>query len=147
MTTVVMARDYRTAAEAARMLALGQDWSYPHDADQLRGIVIPRVVYVEGWLESTALTVEVAEMVQTRLAADATVLLLPRDFATREPERLAAVSAPFVETVAPGLTEDSRTRSRRRGAPPAWLWGIGLLLASAAAGACLSLLADQWGWW
>jgi len=151
MNTVVMAYDYRTAAEAARMLNLGQDWSYPHDADQLRGLTIGRVVYVEGWLHSPVLTTEVAEMVQRGLSYTSEVIVLPRDFATREQERPAAVSAPFMETVTPWHYEHQPTRPRRRWRlPVAWSAALIVLVvgsAGVAAGHFLVRLGQAWGWW
>ena len=151
MTTVVMARDYATAADAARFMALGQDWTYPHSSDQLLGLAIPAVVYVEGWLRSTTITTETAEAVQRQLTDDATVVMLPVNYRTRLwgdiAERQAAVSAPFIETVAsnpllrhpgprPGLWRD-----------PAWAWVLSVALDGSGIAALVAKYGQAVGWW
>lgn len=152
MTTVVMARDYATAADAARLLALGEDWIYPHSDEMLHGMIVPRVVYVEGWLESPALTTATAELVQSRLAQDTQVVLLPRDFTTRAPlrdvlDRQAALSAPFMETVAPEPLQGDPRPSRRGAGTPAWLWVIGVAGGGSMLAALVVTLGRSWGWW
>lgn len=56
MTTVIVARDYGTAATFAARLGLGLDWVYPHDAERLRGLSIEHVVYVEEWQYSPSIS-------------------------------------------------------------------------------------------
>lgn len=145
-TTVIMARTYADAAEVAMRTGLGRDWLYPHDPALLRGMVIQRVVYVEGWLSSTSITVETAEEVQRRLAPDARVVVAPRAIlGAQEPP--AAVSAPFVETVAPGPVIPAPRSSRaRRGTPP-WLWVLGVASGGSILGAVVVTVGKAWGWW
>jgi len=146
VTTVVMARDYGLAAEVALRSGLGRDWLYPHDPTLLRGMVIQRVIYVEGWLHSTTLTIETAEEVQHRLAPDAKVVTITRaELSALEPP--APISAPFVETVAPGPIQDAPRPSRRRGGTPAWLWVLVVALGGSCLGALPVTLGRSWGWW
>lgn len=150
MTAVVMARDYATAAEAARVCGLGQDWVYPHREEMLHGLIVPRVVYVEGWLESRVITTTTADLVQTRLAPDAAVVCIPRDFAgtsAYRPTAQAAVSAPFVDAVTPpGLFAYSRP-PRRRLRLPAWVWILAVAVGGSGIGAAFTAYGKSVGWW
>lgn len=142
-TTVIMARDYRTAAEVAGRLGLGQDWLYPHDPTLMRGMAIQRVVYVEGWLTASSITVETAEEVQRRLAPDARVVQLPRAAL----EAPAAVSAPFVETVAPDPIQDVARPSRARRGLPVWVLVLLVAIIPSSLTAVVITLGKSWGWW
>jgi hypothetical protein len=142
-TTVIMARDYRTAAEVAGRLGLGHDWLYPHSPELMRGMVIQRVIYVEGWLTATSITVETAEEVQRRLAPDAQVVTAGRGWL----EPPAPVSAPFVETVAPDPIQDAARPSRARRGAPAWLWPLGVGFVGSVLGGAIYKAGQAWGWW
>jgi len=142
-TTVVVARDYRTASEVAGHLGLGQDWLYPHSPAMLRGMVIESVVYVDGWLSSPSITVDTATAVQTRLAADARVVIARRG--PTEPP--APISAPFVEPVAPESTQGAPRPSRHRRGTPAWLLVLAVAASAFMGGGVLVHYGRIVGWW
>ena len=144
MTTVILAKTYADAAEVAGRGGLGRDWLYPHDATLLHGMVIQRVVYVEGWLHSTTITTETAEEVQRRLAPDAVVLMAPRALLDAQAAP-APVSAPFVETATQDSPDTSQARRRRPPAPIVVILAVSL--GGGVAGALLAILGRAWGWW
>jgi len=116
---VVFAKDYAAAATAAAQLGLGQDWVYPHDPDRLRGMAIDRVVWVDGWEASRAITPQAGAVAIARMTANASErfvrLQAPQSF-----------PSPFVETVAPVARNVQHGQGRRRrGILPTgyeWLW-------------------------
>lgn len=144
MTTVILAKTYADAAEVALGIGAGSDWLYPHDATMLRGLVIRRVVYVEGWLHSTSITVETAEQVQNRLTPDARVILLKPGGPRAEPQ--AGLSAPFVAPMAQEPLPAQRGRQRGQGTP-GWLVALVIVASGAMLGGGAAWLADLMGWW
>lgn len=141
MTTVIMAKDYKAAAEVALGLGLGRDWLYPHTPSLVLGVHIVRVIYVEGWLHSTTITTETAELVQRNLDPNGVAIIAPRGMATAEvPAVRADVLGPFVEPEA----VDQPERRRRRGVPASVIVLVVALLGSSLAAAAV-VLARMWG--
>jgi len=143
MSTVILARTYADASEVAMRSGLGHDWIYPHKAEVLQGMRIQRVIYVEGWLHSSAITTEVAEMVQRQLVPDGVALIAPRDITTGKPQ--AAVSAPFVETTTQEALDDAAVRRRRPPAPAVLM--LAVAFGGGLVGAVVVTLGRSWGWW
>lgn len=140
-STVIVAADYGTAATTAARLGLGLNWHYPHDIEHVRGLAIGRVIYVEGWETSQALTAEAVTAVVARMTSYAT-----EEHISSRPPFDIAVSSPFLETVtseAPRNIQHGQRRPSHR-VTMRWLWAVvpvGFILGVAGAA-----IADALGW-
>lgn len=118
--TVIAAETLHDAREAAFNLGLEPtQWVYPDAAYKLRGVLIERVVYVDGWRQSAAVSADAMRELQCRRIAqraieieqpttDGVLLGIVRaDLARHELDRqrrlarLGAEPSPFIDPDAP----------------------------------------------
>lgn len=133
MTVVILARTYGDAYDAAQHLGIGPSWIYPHEAILLRGVLVSRVIYVEGW-EQSELPGDALMELASRMPDETQTTILRPD-APYTPE---AGPRPFTELdIQPAPARIVRRRI------PWWWWP--LPIGAALSG--LIGLANLLGWW